>query len=130
VRRRAMSLKVEIREADTPLSIKAVEITAAGQYSLSDLFDLFDRVKEESDKRAAQAIILDITAVAGTIPCMDMYLLSVHCCRVLKLAVRVAIVSPDGEANNFFQNVTRNRGLQIAIVPNRYAAMKWVSQDR
>ena len=125
-----MSLKVEIQEVDTPLSIKAVGITAVGQYSLSDLFDLFDSVKEESEKRGAQGVILDITAVAGTIPCMDMYLLSVHCCRVLKMAVRVAIVSPDGEANNFFENVTRNRGLQIAIVPNRFAAIKWVNQGR
>ncbi|MGO8815860.1 MAG: hypothetical protein ACLQVG_14525 [Terriglobia bacterium] len=125
-----MNLKVEIQEVDTPSSIKAVGITAVGQYSLSDLFDLFDRVKEESEKRGTQGVILDITAIAGTIPCMDMYLLSVHCCRVLKLAVRIAIVSPDGEANNFFQNVTRDRGLKIAVVPNRVAAIKWINRDR
>ena len=42
-----MSLEVQIHEVDTHLSIKA-----AGQYSLANLRDLFDRVKKESENRA------------------------------------------------------------------------------
>lgn len=118
-----MSLEVQIREADTHLSIKAV-----GQYSLADLYDLFDRIEEESEKRDARGVILDITEVAGTIPQMDMYLLGIQCCRVLRLTIRIAIVSLNGQVNKFFENVTRNRGLQMAVVPNHCAAITWVTQ--
>jgi len=120
-----MSLEVQVHEADTHLSIKAL-----GQYSLANLYDLLDKVKEESEKRGAQPVILDITEVAGTIPIFDMYLLGVQCIRVFNPAVRIAIVSPDGEANRFLENVTRNRGLQIAVVANHCAAIKWVNWDQ
>ncbi|HMD86906.1 MAG TPA: hypothetical protein VKO18_19630 [Terriglobia bacterium] len=120
-----MSLEVQIQEADTHFSIKAV-----GQYSLANLYDLFDRLKEESEKRGAQAVILDITEVAGTIPTVDMYMLGVYCYRVLKSWVRIAIIFPDGGANKFLENVTRNRGLQVAVVPDHGAATKWVNRDQ
>jgi len=120
-----MSLEVQIQEADAYFSIKAV-----GPYSLVNLYDLFDRVKEESEKRGAQPVILDITEVAGTIPTMDMYMLGVYCYRVLKSSIRIAIIFPDARANNFLENVTRNRGLQVAVVPNHDAATKWVNREQ
>src|SRR5271165_5343697 len=120
-----MSLEVQIHEVGTHLSIEAV-----GQYSLTNLYDLFDRVNEESEKRGAQAVILDIRGVAGTIPTMDTYMLGVYCYRVLKASVRMAIVYPNGGTNRFLENVTRNRGRQIAVLPNHCAAIKWVNRDR
>ncbi len=118
-----MSLEVQVHEVGSHLSIKGV-----GQYSLANLYDLLDRVKEESEKRGAQAVILDITEVAGTIPIMDTYMLGVYCYRVLKSSLRIAIVFPDGGAKKFLENVTRNRGLQVAVVPNYCAATKWVNR--
>ena len=41
-------------------------------------------------------------------------------------ALRVAIVSPVGGLTKFFENVARNRGVQIAVVPNQEAAMEWL----
>jgi hypothetical protein len=120
-----MSLEVQILGVDAPLSIKAV-----GPYSLAGLYDLFDRVKEESEKRGAQAVIIDISEVAGTIPITDMYMLGVYCYRVLKSSIRIAIIFPDGGANKFLENVTRNRGLRVAVVPNYGAATKWVNRDQ
>jgi hypothetical protein len=120
-----MSLEVQIHEVETHFSIKAV-----GQYSLANLYDLFDRVKEETERRGAQAVILDITEVAGAISTVDMYMLGVYCFRVLKSSIRIAIVFPDGGANKFLENVIRNRGLQVAVVPNHSAAIKWVNRDQ
>ncbi len=119
-----MSLEVEIHEVDAHLSIKAV-----GQYSLANLRDLFDRVKEESEKRAEKRVILDVTEVAGTVPIIDMHDLGLHCSRVWNVAFRIAIVSAVGGVNKFFESVAWNRGVQIAVVPDQSAALEWINLD-
>ena len=116
-----MSLEVQICEAETHLSIKAV-----GPYSLVNLRDLFDKVKEASEKRAKQRVILDVTEVAGTISLVDMHVLGEHCSRVWKQAFRTAIVSSKEGLNKFFEIVAQNRGVQVAVVPNQGAAMEWL----
>ena len=117
-----MHLEMQVYEIDGHLSIKAV-----GPYSLVNLRDLFDCVKAESEKRADRAVVLDVTEVAGTIPVMDMHVLGEHCSRVWNLWFRIAIVSPEGGLNKFFENVARNRGVQIAVVPNQGAAIAWLT---
>jgi len=116
-----MSLEVQIREGERHLLIKAV-----GQYSLADLSDLFDRVKKESEDRANQRVILDVTEVAGTIPLLDMLVLGEHCDRFWNHALKVAILYPVGGLDKFFENVAQNRGVQIALVLNQDAAIEWL----
>lgn len=101
-------------------------IKAKGQYSLANLHDLFDQVKKESENRVNQRVILDVTEVAGAIPVMDMYVLGEHCARLWKPPFKIAIVSPVGALDGFFENVAHNRGVQIAVVPNQEAAMEWL----
>jgi hypothetical protein len=117
-----MGLEVMMHEMDTHLSIKAV-----GQYSLANLSSLFDKVKDESEKCANRGVILDVTEVAGTIPTVDMHVLGKRCSEVWKLALRIAIVSPVGGIGRFFENVARNRGVQVVVVPNQCAAMEWIN---
>lgn len=117
----SMHLEVQIHEIGSHISIKA-----EGLYSLADLRKLLDRVKVESDKRAVRGVILDITGVVGTIPIMDMHALGEYCSGVWKLALRVAIVSPEGGLDKFFENVARNRGVQIVVVPTPSAAIEWI----
>ncbi|MGD1104338.1 MAG: hypothetical protein ABSA59_19990 [Terriglobia bacterium] len=119
-----MSLEVQIHEADTHLSIKAM-----GHYSLANLYGLFDKVKIENGKRAGKGVILDVTEVAGTIPFMHLHALGEYCPRVWPLPLRIAIVSPEGGLNKFFENVAWNRGVRVAVVPNQGAAMEWVNWD-
>ena len=116
-----MSLEVQIHEVNTHLSIEA-----AGQYSLANVRDLFDRVKKESENRALQRVILDVSGVAGAIPVLDMLVLGEHCARFWAQALRVAVISPVGGFTKFFENVARNRGVQIAVVPNQEAAREWL----
>jgi hypothetical protein len=116
-----MSLEVQIQEGETYLLIKAV-----GPYSLADLHVLFDQVKKESESRANQRVLLDVTGVTGTIPVLDMMVFGEHCARFWKQAFKVAIVSPVGGLNKFFENVASNRGVQIAVVSNRDAASEWL----
>ncbi len=116
-----MSLEVQIHEGEAHLLIKAV-----GQYSLANLHDLFDRVRKESESRANQRVILDVTEVAGTISVLDMLVLGEHCARFWRPAFKVAIVSRVGGFTRFFENVARNRGVQIAVVPNQGAAIEWL----
>jgi len=120
-----MSLAVQIHGVDTHLSIKA-----AGQYSLANLYDLLDRVKEESEKRGPRGVILDITEVAGTIPISDIYLLGVQCIRVLNPAIRIAIVFPMGGGDKFLEYVAQKSGVPLAVVSNHAAAIKWVNRDQ
>jgi hypothetical protein len=62
-----VSLEVRIDQVDCCLSLKAI-----GKYRLSDLTDLFDTVKEESEKRGCWNVMLDLTEVMGIIPLLDM----------------------------------------------------------
>lgn len=116
-----MCWDVQIHEADNHLSVKAT-----GRYSLANLSGLFDRVKAESEKRNGRGVILDVSKVAGTVPLMDMFVLGEHCSRVWNPLFRIAIVPPEEWVYKFFENVARNRGAQIAIVPNQDAAMEWL----
>jgi hypothetical protein len=120
-----MALEVQVDKVDTHLSIKA-----AGQYTLTNLYDLFDRVKAESLDRADRGVILDVTEVAGAIPILDMHVLGEHCSRVWKPPFRIAVISPEGGLDKFFENVVWNRGIQIAVVPTYCAAVKWVNWEQ
>jgi hypothetical protein len=119
-----VSLELQICEGDTHLSIKAV-----GQYSLAALYDLIDRVKEETEKRALQGVILDVTEVTGTVPVLDSLALGEHFSRVWRLPFRIAIVSSQGGVDKFFENVAWNRGVPIVVVPNHIAAIAWVNWE-
>lgn len=119
-----MSLDVQIHEVDTHLSIKAT-----GQYSLTNLRALIDRVKEESEYRSKRRAILDVTDVAGTVPVVDTHVLGEHCCRIWKLTVRIAIVSPVGGLNKFFEHVARNKRVQITTVSNQDEAIEWLRRS-
>jgi hypothetical protein len=116
-----MSLNVQVHEAETHLSIKA-----AGPYSFENLYTLFDRANDESEKRAKQRIILDVTEIAGIVSTLDMHRLGTHFCGVWNRAVRIAIVSPVGGLNKFFESILWIRGVQVAVVPSRCAAFEWV----
>lgn len=116
-----MGLEVHVKEVNSHVSIKAV-----GQYSLADLHALFNRTKEESERYSGRGVILDVTGIAGSIPVLDMLVLGEHCSKFWRTAVRVAIVSPVGGLNKFFENVARNRGAQIAVVANEGAGIEWL----
>jgi hypothetical protein len=117
-----MSLEVQVQEVNSYLLIKG-----EGRYSLVGLTDLVDRVKAEREKRTHQGVILDVSKIAGTIPLMDMFVLGVHCAKVWGPSFRIALISPDVGIFNFFENVARNRGVQITIVPNQGSALEWLA---
>jgi hypothetical protein len=116
-----MSMDVRVHEAETHVSIKA-----AGPYSFENLCTLFARATDESEKRVKQRVILDITEMAGLVSTLDMHRLGTYFCGVWNRAVRIAIVSPVGGLNKFFESVLWTRGVQVAVVPSRCAAMEWV----
>jgi hypothetical protein len=115
-------MEVQVQEVNSYLLIKA-----EGQYSLTGLSGLFDRVKAESEKRTHPGVILDASKIAGTIPLMDMFVLGVRCSKDWGVSLRIAVISPEVGVFNFFENVARNRGVQIAVVPNQDAAMEWLA---
>jgi hypothetical protein len=103
-----------------------LSIKATGEYSLSRLQTLFDRVKEESEKFGCGKVKLDLIEVAGTIPVLDMLVLGEHCAHIWKQPFRIAILSPDGGLDKFFEDVAWNRGVRVAVVPNEAAASDWL----
>ena len=118
-----MDLEVEVHEVDSYLSVKAV-----GRYSLANLSGLFDQIRAESDNRTGQGVILDVTKVTGTVPIMDMFALGEHCSKAWKPPFRVAILSPEEWVYRFFENVARNRGVQVAVVSSQVAAREWLAK--
>ena len=117
-----MGLDVQVHEVNAHLSV-----TAVGQYTFAGLADLFRAVKAESEKRQGAGVILDVTKVGGTVPVMDMFLLGERCAKVWDPLFRIAIVPPEEWVYKFFENVARNRGVQVAVVLNQSAAEAWLS---
>lgn len=116
-----MGLQVEIYDAGSYLLIKA-----AGQYSLVNLTDLLDRTAQEADKRNYGEVLLDLSAVAGPVPVLDMLVIGEHCARVWKRTRKLAIVSAKGGLDRFFEDVSINRGVILAVFPNQAAALAWL----
>jgi len=116
---------MRISDFDSHLTVEA-----EGRYRLVDLYDLFDRVQAESEKRGHHGVILDVTRISGTIPLMDMFVLGEHCSQVWKLSFRVALIPPEGGVYSFFENVACNRGVQVAVVSDYEAAMGWLTLPR
>ena len=116
-----MGFKLQINEMDAYLSIKAI-----GSYTLPDLRDFLDRAAEEAEKRGYRPVLLDIYEVTGSVPILDMFELVEHCASVWNRRIRVAILTRDGGLDKFFENVARNRGIALAIVPNQDAALAWL----
>lgn len=117
-----MSLEVQVQEVNGHLLIRA-----EGWYSFDGLSALFERVKAECEKRDRPRVILDVSEISGTIPLMDMYVLGERCSKDRKLPLRIALISPEVGMYSFFENVARNRGVQIAVVPNQGAALEWLA---
>jgi hypothetical protein len=117
-----MSLEVQVQEVNSYLFVRA-----EGRYSLAGLSDLLDRVKAESGKRTHRGVILDVSRIAGTIPLLEIFGLGVQSSKVWGPSFRIALISPEVGIFNFFENVARNRGVQIAVVPNQEAAMEWLA---
>lgn len=117
-----MSLEVEVLDFDSYLSIKAV-----GTYSLRGMSNLFDGVKAEAEKRNCHAAVLNVSEVSGTIPIMDMFMLGEHCSKVWKPPLRIAVVPAESWIYKFFENVARNRGVLIAVVPDQAAGNRWLA---
>ena len=115
------SLDVRVQETDTH-----VAITAAGSYSLENLYHLLDRARHETETRAKQGVILDMTGVAGMASNLDMHELGTHFGQVWNRAIRLAIVSPPGGVNKFFESVLWTRGVQISVVPSLGDATEWI----
>jgi hypothetical protein len=116
-----MGLEVGIYDAGSYLLKKA-----AGQYSLVDLTGVFDRAGQEAEKRGYAKVLLDLSAVAGSIPVLDMLVLGEHCARVWKRTRKLAIVSAKGGLDRFFEDVSINRGVILAVFPNQAAALAWL----
>ena len=117
-----MSLDLEIQEGENHLAVKA-----SGRYSFANLFELFARVKAESERHNRTGVILDVTRVAGTIPIMEMFLLGDHCSKIWGPPFRIAILPLEEWVYKFMENVARNRGVQVAVVTHPTAAMEWVT---
>jgi MFS superfamily sulfate permease-like transporter len=116
-----MSLEMQVQEVNGYLSLRA-----EGRYSFANLSGLFDRVKAESEKRAHHGVILDISKIAGIIPLVDMFRLAEQCSEIWKRSFRIALISPEVGAFNFFEDVARNRGAQLKVVPDQKAAIEWL----
>jgi hypothetical protein len=116
-----MGSQVEIYDAGSYLLMKA-----ASQYSLVNLTDLLDRAAQEAEKRDYGEVLLDLSAVAGSVPVLDMLVIGEHCARVWTRTRKLAIVSAKGGLERFFEDVCVNRGVVLAVFPDQAAALAWL----
>ena len=103
-------------------------LTVTGVYSLSDFQALAQRVRAEAAQHDRVHILVDISAVSGTIPGMDRFFLGAYVARQWQLLLRVAIVYCASAIDKFFETVAVNRAVQVIVVPDRQAAVAWLAK--
>ena len=118
-----MSLSVGVTPEPGYLALKVT-----GVYSLSDFQVLAQRVKVEAAQHNRKHILVDIAEVSSTVPGLDRFLLGDYVASLWQHSLRVAIVYRAKDIDKFFETVAVNRAAQILVVPDRQAAVAWLTK--
>jgi len=100
----------------------------AGRYSLPELREAIAAIGAEIDRAGHARVLVDFTGVQGDIPDIDRYETGVYAAEQLARIERVAVLSGRQQrVNHFFEDVARNRGLQVRVTQDPAEALAWIT---
>jgi hypothetical protein len=102
-----------------------LRVTASGSYSLSRCKRLVERIVEESAKRAASRVLLDMTGVPGSTPDVHRIALGELSAQVLQ-GLQIAIMDPIEARDKGIESVANNAGANLRYYVSEREAIEWL----
>jgi hypothetical protein len=103
-------------------------VRVSGSYSLPAIRGLIEAVGAEVERGGYAHALIDITALQGDQPDMDRFEMGVHAAEHLASLDRLAVlVNQALRVNHFFEDVARNRGLQVLVTKDPGEALAWLT---
>jgi len=105
-----------------------LKVTLAGKYSLPGLREAIAAIGAEADRGSHARALVDISDLQGEISELDRYDAGVFAAERLGRMERVVVLSGlHFRADHFFENVARNRGLQVRETRDPAEAIAWIT---
>lgn len=103
-----------------------VHCAITGLVSATDVQGLVHRVRREAESAHCPKVLLDLTEAFAKKTLLDRFSMGVQAAEAWGSEIRVAVVFRPAEITKFFENVAVNRGAQVAVLPSKPAALKWL----
>jgi hypothetical protein len=105
-----------------------LKVRLGGRYSLPDLRGIIEAIGSEAERGGHARALLDLTAVDGDQPDLDRFETGVYAAEQLAKLERVAVLMAGrARVNRFFEDVARNRGLQVRVTQDPGEALDWLT---
>jgi hypothetical protein len=106
-----------------------VHCVITGLVSAADVQGLIHRVRREAETAKCPNVLLDLTEAFAKKALLDRFSMGVQAADSWGDRIRVAVVFRPAEITKFFENVAVNRGAQVAVLPSKPAALKWLKGE-
>jgi len=103
-------------------------VRIAGPYSLRELQGTIVAIGAEAERGGHARALIDTTGMQGDMPDMDRFENGALAAERLASLDRVAILMGEKQrVNHFFEDVARNRGLEVRVLQDRGEALAWIT---
>lgn len=100
-----------------------------GEYSLVNMFDLIDSVKNECDRTNIDRALVDCSAISGSMTEAERFAGGKRVAEVFGQDIMVALVMPKGEVTKLGEITAVNRGAKFLVTESRDEALDWLASN-
>lgn len=103
------------------------QIDVQGPITLSELFGLFEVIRNESEDHKSRRIFLDLTKATGHTSTSERFRLGKEAARIWGNEIKVSIlVDRSVKINQMFETVAVNRGANVRVFHEKVQALEWL----
>ncbi len=103
-----------------------VRLAVAGAWNLTEVFELIDRIRWDTELAGIDRAFADMRAVEGPIPALDRFFAGERVASVLGPRVRLAVLSRPEMIDKLGENTAVNRGARILVTASETEAFAFL----
>lgn len=120
---------MSVTRFDTVEHPEFLEFITSGDPTESEWMDLLQLIVEKIQLRGKKRILVDATGLTSPPESMVRYRMGIRTGEAFHAQVRVAVVHPLVEEDNFWETVARNRGAMARSGTDREELISWLLED-
>ncbi|HTH37570.1 MAG TPA: STAS/SEC14 domain-containing protein [Pyrinomonadaceae bacterium] len=103
-----------------------VRLTVQGMLCPERMFEFIDYVKAASDKARLNKVLIDCSAMGGSLTETDRFHGGIRIAEVWGSAIRAALVMPPGQVTKLGEIAAANRGATFLVTESMDEAIEWL----
>jgi hypothetical protein len=107
-----------------------LRFTFTGPSTYANLVQAAATVNAETKSRGMWLVLCDTTAMSAPAGAFEKFEAGAELARGADPRVMIAVVAPIEAIDYIFENVARNRGVEVSVFRSEGAALKWLSRKR